>query len=345
MESLYYVITWLCHRTCAHCYEDRFRPYSKDALRQVLRESETFPQIIDHLPDRHSYLDLEDLDDQGTPREKTGRIILAGGEVLLEPVRKPLLYPILDRLHVRYHDNGGVKLIVQTTGDVLTAGILDELLQHHVWQVSVSGIDAYHVGLEAEESRNQLVEKLTRLFESRGMQSSVNIAQNAGKEDLSCRTYSFFGATPGSWIGSLWPRGRAMDNQLSTATLKDNFCNRWSGGLNFLQYRYSGSEVAIEPNGNVYPCCLKTKLPIGNLAKEKLYDILDRLVGNPVYEAISMGHPERMGLASGWTLETFLERSKVALPSGGTYQNLCVGCDSFHEEVLKLLLERRPTEG
>ena len=47
--------------------------------------------------------------------------------------------------------------------------------------------------------------------------------------------YSFFGATPDSWIGKLWPRGRAWQNNLSQATLADNFCNRWSGGLNFLR--------------------------------------------------------------------------------------------------------------
>lgn len=51
-----------------------------------------------------------------------------------------------------------------------------------------------------------------------------------------------------------------------------------------------------------------------------------------------MGHPERMGLSAGWTLETFLEKSKVLLPSGRTYQNLCIGCDRFHEEVLGPLL-------
>jgi len=119
-----------------------------------------------------------------------------------------------------------------------------------------------------------------------------------------------------------------------TATLADNFCNGWSGGLNFLQYRHRGSEVSVEPGGNVYPCCMKTVLPIGNLLEEKLEAILDRLIGNPVYEAISMGHPERMGISHGWSVERFLERSKVTLASGRTYQNLCVGCDAFHREVL-----------
>src|SRR2546427_8719197 len=51
---------------------------------------------------------------------------------------------------------------------------------------------------------------------------------------------------------------------------------------------------SIDPAGNVYPCCIKTKAPVGNLLERKLDEILDSLVGNPVYEAISMGHPERM---------------------------------------------------
>jgi hypothetical protein len=79
---------------------------------------------------------------------------------------------------------------------------------------------------------------------------------------------------------------------------------------------------------------MKTQSPIGNLTREKLDDILDRCVGNPVYEAISMGHPERMGIAHGWSVEKFIEKSTTTLGSGRIYQNLCVGCDAFHREVL-----------
>ena len=208
MESIYYVITWLCHRTCTHCYEDRFRLYRGDQLREVLGESERFFRpIIDNFPERHTYLDCEDADEQGQPREKVGRIILAGGEVLLEPVRHTLLFPILDAIHSRYKSNGGAKLFVQTTGDVLTDRILDELLEHHVWHVSVSGVDSYHAGLEREEARQRLVAKLTALFESRGMRESTRIAQEAGEEEISNRYFSFFGATPDSWIG---PSGHAV---------------------------------------------------------------------------------------------------------------------------------------
>ena len=45
MDSIYYVITWLCHRTCDHCYDDRFRPYPHGA------PEHTNPgPIIAHLP-------------------------------------------------------------------------------------------------------------------------------------------------------------------------------------------------------------------------------------------------------------------------------------------------------
>ena len=340
MESIYYVITWLCHRTCAHCYEDRFRPYEGEQLLKVLGESEhVFARIVENLPERHTYLDPADPDEHGNPREKSGRIILAGGEVLLQPVRRRLLYPILDLLYEKYKNNGGVRLFIQTTGDVLTGPILDEVLEHHVSQVSVSGIDHYHQGLETDEAQKGLVERLTGLFESRRMKAATDIAGRRGVEEHPA--YSFFGATRDSWIGALWPRGRAAFNELSTAGLGDNFCNRWSGGLNFLQYRYAGSEVSIEPSGNVYPCCIKTKVPIGNVAEEPLYSILDKLIGNPIFEAISMGHPERMGINAGWSVEKFLAESKVVLPSGKNYQNLCIGCDSFHESVILPMLRAK----
>ena len=341
MESIYYVLNWLCHRTCRHCYEDRFRPYHGEELRRVVEESRTAsPRIIDHLPSRMTYFDPDDLDTDGGFREKVGRIILAGGEILLDPVREPVLYPALERLHARYRNKGGVKLIIQTTGDTLKPHMVEELLARSVWMISVSGIDEFHEGLEEESAQSTLVEKLSRIFESFGLTPFEPVAEHTGEAAGDGRYYQFFGARPGSWIGRLWPRGRAMRNSLSTASLADNFCNQWSGGLNFLQSGLKGSEVSVEPNGNVYPCCIKTRKPLGNLVDEPLDDILERCAGDPVYEAISMGHPERMGISHGWSVEKFLEKSRLRLPDGRAYQNLCVGCDRFHEELLGAAPER-----
>jgi MoaA/NifB/PqqE/SkfB family radical SAM enzyme len=114
----------------------------------------------------------------------------------------------------------------------------------------------------------------------------------------------------------------------------EKFCNAWSGGLNFLNLGLAGSEVSVEPNGNVYPCCMKTKFPIGNLTEEPLMDILRSLIGHPVFEAISMGHPERMGISYGWSADQFIARSRTITPGGQPYQNLCIGCDRFQAEVL-----------
>ena len=84
----------------------------------------------------------------------------------------------------------------------------------------------------------------------------------------------------------------------------------------------------------MYPCCIETKAPLGNLTLEPLEDILNRHIGDPVFEAISMGRPERMGISRGWSVEKFIEKSTTTLPSGRIYQNLCVGCDKFFEEEL-----------
>lgn len=205
--------------------------------------------------------------------------------------------------------------------------------------ISVAGMDDFHVGMEGTK-RDPLQAQLLQWFEAAGMIPSGLQHQTRKWHEEDGPLFSFFGATPEAWIGRLWPRGRAWKNGLSTATMADNFCNRWSGGLNFLNHRYSGSEVAIDAAGDVFPCCMKTKLPIGNLTEEPLEGILDSLVGHPAYEAINAGHPERMGLLHGWGVDTYLDKSRTVQPKSVEYGNLCVGCDRFHEEVLAPVIAR-----
>ena len=340
MESLYYVMAWACHRKCRHCYEPRFRPYVRGALEEVVAEAErNFPRIVDHLPERLTYLDLDDPQPDGTFVEKTGRVILSGGESLLDAVRERVTYKVVERIGARYAAQGGVKIVVQTTGDLVTDAIVDDLLARGVWMISVAGVDDFHVGMEGADKQARFVERLTALFERHGMRRSGTSATTRNWHEEPGPVYSFFGATPDAWIGKLWPRGRAWQNGLSTATLEDNFCNRWSGGLNFLRHAYNGSEVSVEPDGAVYPCCIKTKLPIGSLLEDDLVDILESLAGVPAYDAINTGHPERMGLDYGWSEEEFVARSATTTPRGAPYRNLCIGCDRFHEEVLGPILD------
>ncbi len=330
MESIYLVISWLCHRRCRHCYDDRFRPYVRDQLAAVVREShENVPRIIDHLPRHMTYRNADG-------STSVGRIILSGGEVLLDPIRAPVLYPALERINERYADNGGIKLIVQTTGDRVTGKIVDELLSRRVAQISISGFDQYHVGINRKNRAAVLHDRLVRMFDAAGMRPVESVLENGNAISPDCPTYNFFGAVDDDWIGKLWPRGRACKNDLSRATIADNFCNRWSGALNFLERGKAGSEVSIEPNGNVYPCCAKTRLPVGNLLEDRLEDIIDSLRENPVYEALNRGDPMSMGLAHGWSRERFIEESTTEMSNGKIYQNLCIGCDRFHEKVLRL---------
>ncbi len=324
VQSIYYVISWLCHRSCPHCYEDRFRPYYGAERERVAAESRTnFGPIIANFPERMQYSDRS-----AGGESKTGTIILSGGEVLLEPIREPVLYPALEMLWTRYE--GQVNLVVQTTGDLITKTIVQELLARHVAVISVSGVDHYHAGLEEEPSRAALRDKLAGILEAAGMRYGSTSDEEAG----TVPRYHFFGATPDAWIGKLWPRGRAWTNGLSTADLTENFCNRWSGGLGFLDYGQEGSEVSVDPDGNVYPCCLKTKLAVGNLLAEPLERILRRRSTDPVYRAISAGQPQRMGLEHGWSEEKFIAMSRTTTPGGQPYANLCVGCDRFHQDVL-----------
>lgn len=342
MESIYYVMSWACHRKCKHCYEDRFRPYVRDELARVVDEAKrNYPRIIANLPERLTYLDLEDLDDAGHPREKTGRVILSGGESLIDPIRTEVTYKVIDALNAKYRAQGGIKIVVQTTGDILTPAIVEDLLSRGIYMISIASTDRFHVGIDTPEKQQKFVAELTELFTSFGMRrSGISAGVKRKWHEEEGPLFNVFGATADSWIGKIWPRGRGWDNGFSTATLADNFCNRWSGGLGFLNHRHSGSEVSVEPDGSVYPCCIKTKIPVGNLLEDDLIDILDSLAGEPAFEAINRGDPERMGLDYGWSAERFVEESKTLTPKGEPYQNLCIGCDRFHEQVLGPVIEK-----
>jgi MoaA/NifB/PqqE/SkfB family radical SAM enzyme len=331
VESIYWVLCWACHRKCVHCYEDRFRPYVRGALEAVIAEAERNARLIlPNLPGTMLYRD------PAAPEAppKPGRIILAGGEALLEGVRQRVTYPVIEALAARYRHSGGAKIVVQTTGDLLTPEILRELLARGVWSISVAGVDDFHVGLEGPERQAAFTARLRAMMLAEGMTEAGLSVSDRSWLDHPGPLFSFFGATPEAWIGRLWPRGRAWANGLSTATIEDNFCSRWSGARGFLDHGWAGSEVSIAPDGSVHPCCIKTAVPIGNLTEEPLLSILEDLAADPAFAALNRGEPDRMGEADGWTPEHFRARSHSTTPQGQPYANLCIGCDAFHREVL-----------
>ena len=331
MESIYWVINHACHRRCKHCYDTRFRPYVRDALENKVLEAETaFEAIIDNLPDK---LEFRKADGE----MGKGRIILAGGEVLVDPVRERVLYPIMERLQAKYGERAHI--IVQTTGDLVTDKILDELLERGAWLISAAGMDDYHVGHEGEK-RIPLIDKLRAMFIERGMAEMPEgepVRLSGGKPRA---WYNLIGATDDAWIGKLWPRGRAWENGLTKADMDDNFCNAWSGGLNFLNHGESGSEVSIEPDGKVYPCCLKTAAPLGDLTQEKLVDMLNAIKDLPALQAINRGDPSAMGESHGMSRDAFIANSSAQMPNGKICENMCIGCDHFFTNVMSPILEK-----
>lgn len=330
MEAVYWVLTWACHRRCSHCYDDRFRPYVRGALKDVVDEGRgAYRSIIANLPDDMSFLDAN-----GARRRST--LIMAGGELLIDGVREELFYPALEEIRRRWGDRAP-RISIQTMGDVLSSSHIQDMLSRGVRTIAVASIDDFHIGMEGDK-KFALMERVRAMMAPFGAREiDLGGARDPRLKAPSVRPaendegpfFLFFGAQPELWIGELWPRGRAWTNGLSNATYETNFCARWSGGKNFLNYGHAGSEVAIEPDGSVYPCCLKTKTPLGSLAEEPLADILDSLKGHPAFEAINAGDPEAMGLSAGWSRDDYRAASAVTDPTGRRFANVCIGCDAY----------------
>nr|WP_070961490.1 radical SAM/SPASM domain-containing protein [Hyphomonas sp. Mor2] len=336
MQAIYWVLTWACHRKCKHCYDDRFRPYVRDALSEVVAEGQTaYQKVIEHLPDDMTWLNTE------TGQRERTLLVMAGGELLIDGVREELFYPALDAIRARW-GNKAPKISIQTTGDVLTEQILDECLARGVESIAIASIDDYHVGMQGEK-KFKFMDDIRALMASRSVREVSLGGEKSARlkaPDLSHQpkpgepTFLFFGAQEDLWIGELWPRGRAWANGLSNAGYDVNFCARWSGARNFLKIGEAGSEVAIEPDGSIYPCCLKTKAPLGSLTEERLEDILDSVAALPAIRALNEGDPERMGEHDGITRAEFKNLSVAKDGKGREMANLCLGCDRYFEARL-----------
>lgn len=349
MEAIYWVLTWACHRKCVHCYDDRFRPYVREDLKRVVSEGQSaYEAILANLPDDFTYADPKD-----PARRRQGLLVLAGGELLIDGVREELFYPVLEAIQRRWGAQAP-HISIQTTGDILKPEHIEAMLARGVGTIAIASIDDYHVGLEGDK-KFKLMDKIRAMMTQFGVQEVGLGGQRDPKLKTPAPTRSergtgpyflFFGAQPDLWIGELWPRGRAWANGLSDATYETNFCARWSGGKNFLNYGQAGSEVAIEPDGSIYPCCLKTKAPLGNLTEEKLVDILDSLKGHPAFEAINAGDPEAMGLSFGWSRDDYRAASVQTDGKGREVANVCLGCDAFfvaklNQEITDIRAARR----
>ena len=75
-----------------------------------------------------------------------------------------MTYRVIEALAAKYRDAGGVRIVVQNTGDLLTPAIVRELLDRGVWMISVAGVDDFHVGMEGADRQAAFKAGLGRVF-------------------------------------------------------------------------------------------------------------------------------------------------------------------------------------
>ena len=127
---------------------------------------------------------------------------------------KQVTYPVIGAFTTDTAQ-GGIKVIVQTTGDLLTEAIIEDLLERGTYMISVASIDEFHVGIDTAARQEAFIGKLSRMFEAAGVRRSGLSAPTRNWHEEEGPLYSFFGAAPDTWIGKIWPRGRAWQNDLS----------------------------------------------------------------------------------------------------------------------------------
>jgi hypothetical protein len=293
LESLYWVFTHNCNLRCAHCYN-----WSRPGAPTVTPDEAD--AVLSHLP------------------AKIRRINLSGGEPLVE---SDLLLRLLSDLRSRYPD---AHIQIQTNGDLLDETLLDALLATGLNHVSIASQDEWHTQPDGK------FPALRELFASRGLlEKKLGDPGAATDRERAIPTYSIWGATPDFWVGGVWPRGRAFKHRLAKQAPDHNFCDRWSGALGFLNNGSSQQELAVQLT-SVYACCPGTVEPLGDLAKESLSDIVARHADSPIWQALSQGDPEGMGVADGVDREHARRRIEEL-------GSVCLWCDEFFRDRIARL--------
>ncbi len=286
MQSIYWVITRNCTQKCAHCY-------------------------ISSGPGEASLSERDAEDIIGNFPERVSQVIVAGGEVLAV---KPLLYGALDTLYAKFGDE--TRYMIQTNGDLLDERTVEELLEHHVSRIDVSSIDDFH-------NNRRTREQLESVLNGKGVKYLEFPSFVDENGNIPPAAYSFWGSTPELWLGGVWPRGRAVANNLWIKKPSHNFCSIWSGALGFLESGAPQQEINVRLS-HAFPCCPATRTPLGDLREKSLLDMLEEHRDDPVYQALNRGEPEAMGIMQGISVE----HGRARIEELGS---CCLWCDEFFE--------------
>ena len=312
---------------------DRFPPYHGAALNEQIEQAcAAFPRrIIDHLPEQLGYLGYHPDKTRRQPRHRPSRIILGGGEALHPAIRDVITYPAVEAA-VGALSRPGVRLIVQTTGDLLSSEIIAELVARGIHDLG--GGPRFVPRRYRYASRPRPTAWTTgRSFTQHGLRPSGRMANEGARGSKDGPTYSFLAPRLNRGSARSGPRGRAFAEWPVARHAGRQLLLGLVGGAVFLDYRYDGSEVSIDPGGRRHPC-LKTRRALGNLVEEPLLDILQSLVDDRSSRP-STQYPAAGDGRTAWSQRVRSSRP-LPHPDAGRlpYQNLCIGCDRLFEDQL-----------
>ena len=212
----------------------------------------------------------------------------------------------------RYPD---ARVTLQTNDDLLDGPLLDRLLATGIDAISICSLDGFHPRPDGK------FDDLRTLMTSRGMAETDVGDPSTAREANDVRQFWIWGASPELWVDGLWPRGRAMKYGMAQMVPAHNFCNRWSGALDFLDDGSAMQEISIQLT-TAYPCCPGTVEPLGDLTEHSVKAILDRHRDDPVWQALNAGDPAAMRIVDEFDREHAQRRIEEL-------DSVCLWCDEF----------------
>lgn len=286
MESVYWVFTLRCNDFCPHCYNNSGPKGETITLEELLK-------VVPNLP------------------PKIGRIILSGGEPLVE---KDKLRGVVAAIRKKYSRK--TQIFLQSNGDLLSDKVLAELEEMTIDRIDIVSVDRFH------KKQGRHVETLRGLFLDRGWTEHQEHA--IGNMAPRSKVFSFWGANEKFWVGGLWARGRALSHSLENRDPKKNFCAQWSGAIGFLDSGSPQQEIHIQLY-RLYPCCPTTLFSIGDVRDHAVEALLDNVSKNPTFQTLNKGDVYVLGTADGLTPEYIRSRIEAL-------GDVCLWCDEYFDD-------------
>lgn len=252
LKKAYVEITNVCNKSCSFCHGTKRPP------REMTTEE--FERVLDGLEGVTEYIYLH---------------------LLGEPLCHPQVIPFIRTAVAR-----GFKVTVTTNGTLLT----DELAYSGVYKVQIS-LHSFEDGSESDRKAYlQGIVGFSRLAASRGILVSLRLWNLKSEASNEITEKALEEAFP-----KPWSEGRS-----SSYTLAENIFLHYAERFEWPDMTASDNgerlfcyglrdQIGILSDGTVVPCCLDAEgdIPLGNVYRESLHDILDSEMAKAIYNGFS----------------------------------------------------------